>query len=107
MLDPVIEFFSRTFYLIGRGIGQLVAWILWPFARLYAFYRSTGFIWKSLIGLVVASVVLAYGWFAYNAMVLRGYNPEFVEAYDLSDRKISAGEAVSTSSTGSTRTCAW
>lgn len=105
MLDPVIEFFSRTFYLIGRGIGQLVAWALWPFAKLYAFYVSTGFIWKSLIGVTVAGILFAYSWLGYNAVVLPGYNPEFVEAYDLSDRKISAGEAVSTSSTGSTRTC--
>ena len=55
MLDPIIEFFSRTFYLFGRGVGQLVAWALWPFAKLYAFYVSTGFIWKSLIGLGVVA----------------------------------------------------
>ena len=31
MLDPIINFFSRTFFLIGRGIGLVIAWLLWPF----------------------------------------------------------------------------
>ena len=30
MLDPVITFFSRIFYLIGRGIGYAVGIILGP-----------------------------------------------------------------------------
>lgn len=106
MLDPVIEFFSRTFYLMGRGIGQLVAWALWPFVRLYAFYRSTGFIWKSLIVVAVAAIVAGYGWFIYNATVYPGYNPDYVDNLKLETRKISAGEEVQAAGGGtSTRTC--
>ncbi|MGB8817547.1 MAG: DUF2333 family protein [Rhizobiaceae bacterium] len=106
MLDPIIEFFSRMFYLIGRGIGQVVAWALWPFARLYAFYRSTGFLWKALIGVTVAAIVAGYGWFAYNAMTYSGYNPDYVDAFKLENRKVSAGEEVQAAGGGtSTKTC--
>lgn len=94
MLDPIVEFFSRMFYMIGRGVGQVVAWILWPFAKLYAFYVSTGFIWKTLIGFLVVAVVGGYGWFGYNAMTYTGYNADYVEAFKLEDRGVSAGEEV-------------
>jgi hypothetical protein len=106
MLDPVIEFFSRIFYLIGRGIGQLVAWALWPFAKLYAFYVSTGFIWKTLIGLAVVGIVAGYGWFGYNAVVYSGFNPDYVDALKLETRKVSAGEEVQATGGGTTaKTC--
>ncbi len=106
MLDPIIEFFSRTFYLIGRGIGQVVAWILWPFAKLYAFYRSTGFLWKSLIGAFVLALVTGYGWFFYNAETYSGYNPDYVDAFKLESRGVSAGEEVAATGGGTTaKTC--
>jgi hypothetical protein len=105
MLDPIINFFSRIFFLIGRSIGLVVAWILWPFLKVAAWYRSTAFLWQAIVGVILLAIVAAYSWFAYNAMTLPGYNPEFVEAYDLSDRKISAGEVVSSTASGSTRTC--
>jgi hypothetical protein len=106
MLDPIIEFFSRTFYLIGRGIGQVVAWLFWPFAKLYAFYRSTGFLWKSLIGALVLALVTGYGWFFYNAETYPGYNPDYVEAFKLESRGVSAGEEVAATGGGTTaKTC--
>ncbi len=106
MLDPIIEFFSRTFYLIGRGIGQLVAWLLWPFVKLFAFYRSTGFIWKSLIGVGVLAVLVGYGWFFWNAVTYNGYNPDYVEPLKLETRGVSAGEEVAATGGGTTaKTC--
>jgi hypothetical protein len=106
MLDPIIEFFSRIFYLIGRGIGQVVAWILWPFLKLLAFYRSTGFLWKALIGVGALALVAGYGWFIWNATTYTGYNPDYVEAYKLEARKVSAGEEVQAAGGGTTsKTC--
>ena len=31
MLDPIVNFFTRIFQWIGRGIGLLIGVILWPF----------------------------------------------------------------------------
>jgi hypothetical protein len=106
MLDPIIEFFSRMFYLIGRGIGQLVAWLLWPFVKLFGFYRSTGFLWKSLIGVTVLVLVAGYGWFFWNAVTYTNYNPDYVEQFKLETRGVSAGEEVAATGGGTTaKTC--
>ncbi len=106
MLDPIIEFFSRMFYLIGRGVGQVVAWILWPFLKLFAFYRSSGFIWKSVIGVVAVIIVAGYGWFFWNAMSYTNYNPDYVDPLKLETRGVSAGEEVAATGGGTTaKTC--
>ena len=106
MLDPIIEFFSRIFYLIGRGVGQVVAWILWPFLKLLAFYRSTGFLWKALIGVGALAIVAGYGWFFWNAITYKGYNPDYVDALKLETRKVSAGEEVQAAGGATTaKTC--
>ncbi len=106
MLDPIIEFFSRFFYLIGRGVGQVVAWILWPFLKLLAFYRSTGFLWKALIGFGALAIVVGYGWFFWNAVTYKGYNPDYVDALKLETRKVSAGEEVQAAGGATTaKTC--
>ena len=34
MLDPIVAFFQRMFAAIGRGIGLVVSWILFPFVTL-------------------------------------------------------------------------
>jgi hypothetical protein len=31
MLDPIVRFSSASSAAIGRGIGLVIAWILWPF----------------------------------------------------------------------------
>lgn len=106
MLDPIINFFSRLFYLIGRGIGQLVAWALWPFAKIYTFYKSSGFLWKTLIGVAAIALVAGYGWFFYNATTYPGYDPDYVEAMKLESRGVSAGEEVAATGAGTTtKTC--
>ena len=106
MLDPIIEFFSRIFYMIGRGIGQVVAWILWPFLKLLAFYRSTGFLWKTLIGVAAVALVAGYGWFAFNAVTYTGYNPDYVDAFKMENRGVSAGEEVQAAGGATTtKTC--
>ena len=92
MLDPIINFFSRMFFLIGRGIGLVIAWILWPFLKVAAWYRSTAFLWQAIVGLILLAFVAGYGWFIYNAVTMPGYDPDYVTQFDLKDRKLSAGE---------------
>ena len=106
MLDPIINFFSRGFFLIGRSIGLLVAWILWPFLKVATWYRSTAFLWQAIVGLILLAVVAGYGWFIYNAEVYPGYNADYVEAFKLEKRGVSAGEEVAVTGGGTTaKTC--
>ncbi len=106
MLDPIIEFFSRIFYLIGRGIGQVVAWILWPFLALGRWVRSANFIFQLVAGLLLTLLIAGYGWFVWNAETYPGYNADYVDELKLESRGVSAGEEVAATGGGTTaKTC--
>ncbi len=106
MLDPIVNFISRIFFLIGRTIGLVIAWILWPFLKVASWYRSTAFLWQAIVGGILLAIIAGYSWFIYNAVVYPGYNPDYVDAYKLEARKVSAGEEVTAAGGGtSTKTC--
>ncbi len=42
MLDPVVQFFTRIFEAIGRGIGVAIAALLWPFVAVSRWYTRRG-----------------------------------------------------------------
>ena len=58
MLDPIVNFFTRVFQWIGRGIGFVIGIILWPFLWAGRWYTERGWILKSVIGLIVAGIVV-------------------------------------------------
>jgi hypothetical protein len=106
MFNSIVDFFSRIFYLVGRGGGQVVAWIFWPFIKILQFYRSSGFVWKAILGVFFLGIITTYGWFIYNAEIYTGYNPDYVEAFKLESRGVSAGEEVGVTGGGTTaKTC--
>ena len=53
MLDPVIDFVEWVFDRIGRGIGFVIAAILWPFVAGARWYRRRGWIIKGPIGILL------------------------------------------------------
>jgi hypothetical protein len=106
MLDPIVNFFSRIFFLIGRTIGLVIAWILWPFLKVAAWYRSTGFLWQAIVGLFLLALAVNYAWYIYNATTYAGYDPDYVSSYKLDARKLSAGEEVAaTGGAATAKTC--
>lgn len=62
MLDPVIAFFTRIFELIGRGIGTLIAWVLWPFIAFRNWLRGTGWFIKIPVFFVLVALAVGYGY---------------------------------------------
>jgi hypothetical protein len=106
MLDPIINFFSRIFFLIGRSIGLVVAWILWPFLKVAAWYRSTAFLWQAIVGAILLALLVGYGFFIYAASFTRNFNPDYVASFNWEKRGISAGEEVTAAGAGNTtKTC--
>ena len=106
MLDPIVNFFSRIFFLIGRTVGLVIAWILWPFLKVAAWYRSTGFLWQAIVGLLLLGLIANYAWFIYNATTYPGYDPDYISSYKLDARKLSAGEEVAATGGATTaKTC--
>ncbi len=75
MLEPVINFFSRIFYYIGRGIGFVIGIILLPFIWAGRWYGQRGIILKAVLGLSVLVWLGLYGYFFYNTQVWKNFQP--------------------------------
>lgn len=87
MLDPIINFIQRIFSAIGRGIGMLIAWILFPFLSASRWYASRGLIIKAVVGLILVLLVVVYAHFVWITQTWTGFNPDYVAAYKLNERK--------------------
>jgi hypothetical protein len=106
MLDPIIAFFERIFHWIGRGIGMVIAWILWPFMIAGRWYRRRGFILKAVIGVIVLGIVALYAIFIWNALWIRNFDPDYPDKFDLKPMEITAGDQPTVeNSAETTRTC--
>lgn len=106
MFDPIVNFFTRVFQAIGRGIGLVIAWIVWPFVTLSRWYARRGWLIKGPIGVILLVLVGLYGYFFYQTQRWAGFDPDYVQAYNLANRNVSAGEQISGAGGSDTaRTC--
>ena len=80
MLDPIVNFFTRVFQWIGRGIGFLIGIILWPFMWAGRWYTQRGWILKSVLGLILAAIVLGYAYFFYVTQFWKDFDPDYPSA---------------------------
>jgi hypothetical protein len=95
MLDPIVAFFQRIFAAIGRGIGLVIAAILWPFVTAANWYRGRSWIIKGPIGIGLLILVGLYAYFIWQTQVWSGFNPDYVNSYNLAQRKQDAGGTAS------------
>ena len=49
MLDPIVNFLTRMFQAIGRGIGLAVNFVLWPFRWVGRWFARRGGIVKAVL----------------------------------------------------------
>jgi len=106
MLDPIVNFFTWVFQMIGRGIGLVIGIILWPFMWAGRWYIQRGWILKGIVGAALAVLLVLYGYFVYATQVWTGFDPDYIDAYAFEKRNVSAGEQVNAGGgTDTTRTC--
>ena len=106
MLDPIVNFFTRLFQWIGRGIGLVIGVILWPFMWAGRWYTERGWILKAVVGAALVLLVCLYGYFFYVTQFWTGFNPNYVNNYNFETRNVSAGEQIAAGSGGdTTKTC--
>lgn len=105
MLDPVINFFGRIFHAIGRGIGMVIAWLLFPFMSAGRWYAAKGWVIRVPVGLFVLIVLGLYAHFAWTTQVWNGFNPDFVDKFNLAARKVPAGVELPATGASTTKTC--
>jgi hypothetical protein len=94
MLDPIVNFFTRLFQWVGRGIGFLVGILLWPFMWAGRWYTSRGWILRVVVGLIVLVVLGFYLRFIYMTQWWNDFNPDYAAAEIAADTA-GAGEPVS------------
>ncbi|MER8563556.1 DUF2333 family protein [Mesorhizobium sp. M0578] len=106
MLDPIVNFFTRIFQWIGRGIGLLIGAILWPFLWAGRWYTQRGWILKAVLGLAVLVLIGLYVNFFYATQWWNNFDPNYVDKYTFEKRNSSGGEQVSAATgTATAKTC--
>ncbi len=106
MLDPIIEWLGQAFRTLMLWIKRMVRLIASPFHAAIAFYRRSGWILRSVLGLLLLPVVFGYLWFVWHALWIRGYDIEYPNKFNFTQRMHAAGEQVSAEGgTQSTRSC--
>jgi hypothetical protein len=80
MLDPIVNFFTRVFQWIGRGIGFVIGIVLWPFLWAGRWYTQRGWILKTVLGLIVAGIVVSYAYFFYVTQFWKDFDPDYPAA---------------------------
>jgi hypothetical protein len=102
MLDPIVNFFTRIFQWIGRGIGFAVGVILWPFMWAGHWYTQRGWILKAVLGLALLVLIGLYGYFIWNTQVWSNFNPAYAEAYNFTQPAGTTPAQPAPSATGET-----
>ncbi|MER9209578.1 DUF2333 family protein [Mesorhizobium sp. C277A] len=106
MLDPIVNFFTRIFQWIGRGIGLAFGVILWPFLWAGRWYTQRGWILKAAVGLALLVLIGLYANFFYATQWWNKFDPNYVDKYTFENRNISAGEQVAAGAgTETAKTC--
>ncbi len=95
MLDPIIEFFVRIFNWIGRGVGWVIAGLLWPFVAFGKWYKRRGWLIKGPIGLFLVVLLFAYGFFIYQTQRWAGFDPAYADTYKFQARVTLSGDGAS------------
>ncbi|CCV09004.1 conserved hypothetical protein [Mesorhizobium metallidurans STM 2683] len=77
MLDPIVNFFTRIFQWIGRGIGFVIGVVLWPFMWAGRWYTQRGWILKAVLGLALLVLVGLYANFFYATQWWNNFDPDY------------------------------
>ena len=106
MLDPIVNFFTRIFQWIGRGIGFVIGVILWPFLWVGRWYTQRGWILKAAVGVALLMLIGLYANFFYATQWWNNFDPNYVDKYTFEKRNVSAGEQVAAGAgTDTAKTC--
>ncbi|MBX3579558.1 MAG: DUF2333 family protein [Rhizobiaceae bacterium] len=105
MLDPIVNFFTRVFQWIGRGLGLVVGVILWPFMWAGRWYTHRGWILKTVVGAFVVGLVVLYAIFFWNTQRWTNFNPAYADAYTFGPPAGNAEQVTDEGQEGQVKTC--
>jgi hypothetical protein len=110
MLDPIVNFFTRIFQWIGRGLGFLIGIILWPLLWLGRWYTQRGLVLRGVLGLIILGIIGLYGYFFYVTQWWNNFNPDYptltAAGANPQAASVVAGDPISGAATGGGGTAA-
>ncbi|MEM7303543.1 MAG: DUF2333 family protein [Pseudomonadota bacterium] len=99
MLDPIIAFFTRIFALVGKGIGMVIGWFLWPFLAVHAWYKRQKWLIRVPVALLVLAIIVGYGYFFYATQFWHGYDRDYAKNLIKDAKLVSAGSRETSTAT--------
>ena len=106
MLDPVVEFVTRMFALLGKGVGKIIAWFFLPFIWIKNLYQRTQGIIKILFAILLLGIIIPYIWFLWNVLWIRNFDLDYTKKLHFEELSIAAGDNVSIEGgSDTTKTC--
>ncbi len=106
MLDPFFDWIKKLIALIVAAIRGGIRWLLAPFVYLYTLYKTSGWILRGILLVLLIPLFFVYGWFIWSALWIRGYDINYVDNYKLDELKTTAGEQVTIEGgSDTTKTC--
>ena len=95
MLDPFFDWIKRLYALIISAIKGTYKAILAPFVYLYTLYKTSGWILRGILLVLLIPLFVTYGWFIWSAMWIRGYDINYADKYEDGELTVTSGEQVS------------
>ncbi|MEO0327332.1 MAG: DUF2333 family protein [Pseudomonadota bacterium] len=91
MLDPVINFLKSVFRMIASLIGKIILIILSPFIWIRNLYRTSGWILKGLLLVLLICILIPYTLFFWNSIWTRDYQVNYTQRLNLDRYVVEAG----------------
>jgi hypothetical protein len=92
MLDPVVNFFTRIFEAIGRGVGVAVSFVLSPFRWFGGWYGRRGGILKAVLGALLLVLIALYLYFFWNTQRWTNFDPNYAARYTTPAEPVATGD---------------
>ncbi|MCY1668141.1 DUF2333 family protein [Rhizobium sp. SL86] len=92
MMDVVSAFFRRAGAAVWRALQLGFAAIAWPFMAAHGWYRQRHLMIKLPVAAALLFLVGLYGYFIWQTQVWTGFDPNFTDRYQLSERTVAAGQ---------------
>lgn len=105
MLDPIVNFFTWVFQMIGRGVGFVIGIILWPFMWAGRWYVRRGWILKAILGVILLGIVVLYARFFWATQFWTNFNPDYADAYTFGPPAGGGEQVTDQGSEGQVKTC--
>ncbi|MCB1428364.1 MAG: DUF2333 family protein [Nitratireductor sp.] len=92
MLDPIVRFFTHVFEAIGRGIGYVIAAVLWPFLAFRRWLRGRGWFIKIPVFLILLALAVGYLHLFYITQFWYSSDPGYVANYTFQKGEAGVGD---------------